>query len=228
MCSYAVLRPAGLSSTRLCSRDGRIPPVAVVATLAGCRPVREYALAVADGFADRRARVLHLRPDSADPRLRRLAARDVHLIEELRLLAELVHHRAYLRRNRIDGELEGKAERIVGGRLQHRDDLAGIDEGEAPTEEVDTSTSRTRARKLKIERLDAFLREAGPDITQRVIARRLTLKRRWAGGVRRAAHVRKAAVHLGGDVGPGGPGAREIGHSQYSRPGSGRAKSGRA
>src|SRR3546814_14715476 len=87
-----------------------------------------------------------------------------------------------------------------------------------------SATSRTRARKLKIERLDAFLREAGPDITQRVIARRLTLKRRWAGDVRRAAHVRKEAVHLGGDVGPGGPGAREIGHSQYSRPGSGRAK----
>src|SRR3546814_19884583 len=75
-----------------------------------------------------------------------------------------------------------------------------------------------------IERLDAFLREAGPDITQRVIARRLTLKRRWAGDVRRAAHVRNEAVHLGGDVGPGGPGAREIGHSQYSRPGRGRAK----
>src|SRR3546814_2666224 len=75
-----------------------------------------------------------------------------------------------------------------------------------------------------IEWLEAFLREAEPDITQRVMARRLTLKRRWAGDVRRAAHVRKEAVHLGGDVGPGGPGAREIGHSQYSRPGSGRAK----
>src|SRR3546814_17022267 len=109
------------------------------------------------------------RSDSADQRLRRLAARDVHLIEELRLLAELVHHLADLRRNRIDGELEGKAERIVGGRLQHRDDLAGIDEGEAPTEEVDTSTSRTRARNAKIERLDDFLRETGKDNTQRVI-----------------------------------------------------------
>src|SRR3546814_6415625 len=92
-----------------------------LATRAGCRPVRDYALAVADGCADRRARGRHLRPDSADHRLRRLAARDVHLIEELRLLAELVHHLADLRRNRIDGELEGKAERIVGGRLPHRD-----------------------------------------------------------------------------------------------------------
>src|SRR3546814_13392024 len=108
------------------------------------------------------------RSDSADQRLRRLAARDVHLIEELRLLAELVHHLADLRRNRIDGELEGKAERIVGGRLQHRDDLAGIDEGEAPTEEVDTYTSLTRARKLKIERLDAFLRDARQDIPQQI------------------------------------------------------------
>src|SRR3546814_7435944 len=62
---------------RVCvSRDGRIPPVAVVATLAGCRPVREYALAVADGFADRRARGLHLRPDSADQRLRRLRSEE--------------------------------------------------------------------------------------------------------------------------------------------------------
>src|SRR3546814_6955596 len=76
-----------------------------------------------------------------------------------------------------------------------------------------SATSRTRARKLKIERLDAFLREAGPDITQRVIARRLTLKRRWAGDVRRAAHVRKEAVHLGGDVGPG-----EIGRAHVRNP----------
>src|SRR3546814_18270035 len=110
------------------------------------------------------------RSDSADQRLRRLAARDVHLIEELRLLAELVHHLADLRRNRIDGELEGKAERNVGGRLQHRDDLAGIDVGEALPDEVDNSPSPTSARKLKIERLDSFLRQAGHDITQQVKA----------------------------------------------------------
>src|SRR3546814_13410532 len=98
---------------RVCvSRDGRIPPVAVVATLAGCRPVREYALAVADGFADRRARGLHLRPDSADQRLRRLAARAVHLIEELRLLAALVPPLPDLHRNRIASELADKAERM--------------------------------------------------------------------------------------------------------------------
>src|SRR3546814_12459317 len=117
------------------------------------------------------------RSDSADQRLRRLAARDVHLIEELRLLAELVHHLADLRRNRIDGELEGKAERIVGGRLQHRDDLAGIDEGEAPTEEVDHSTSRTRARTPQTEGLDAFPRAPGTDVTQVLIPRRFTLNR---------------------------------------------------
>src|SRR3546814_12001557 len=122
MCSYAVLRPAGLSSTRLCSRDGRIPPVAVVATLAGCRPVREYALAVADGFADRRARGLHLRPDYADKRLRRLAARNVHLIEALRLLAAIVPHPADIRPNTKIGraacrERLGQVDQYRGGNL---------------------------------------------------------------------------------------------------------------
>src|SRR3546814_13207003 len=84
----------------------RIPPVAVVAALPRGGPVRKDALAVAHRFADRRARRLHLRPDPADQRLRRLATRDIHLVEQLCLLGELIHHLADLGRHGIDRRTE--------------------------------------------------------------------------------------------------------------------------
>src|SRR3546814_16437502 len=94
--------------------------------LARRRPVGEDALAVAHRLADRRARRLHLRPDTSDERLRRFAARNVHLVEELRLLAELVHDLADLRRAGIDSQLEGEPEGVVRRRLHHGDNLARI------------------------------------------------------------------------------------------------------
>src|SRR3546814_1675919 len=76
------------------ARDRRIAAIAIIAALARRRPVGEDALAVAHRLADRRTRRLHLRPDASDERLRRFAARNVHLVEALRLLAELVHDRS--------------------------------------------------------------------------------------------------------------------------------------
>src|SRR3546814_13321183 len=75
----------------------RIPPVAVVAALPRGGPVRKDALAVDHRFADRRARRLHLRPDPADQRLRRLAPRDITQVDQLCLLGALIHPLADLR-----------------------------------------------------------------------------------------------------------------------------------
>src|SRR3546814_3587022 len=53
--------------------------------------VREDALAVADGLADRLVGKVALGPDPADQPLRHLAAVDRQVVHELRLLRELLH-----------------------------------------------------------------------------------------------------------------------------------------
>jgi hypothetical protein len=167
---------------------------------------------------------IHLGPDSADQRLSGLAAGDVHLVEELRLLAELVHDLTDLGRDGIDGQLEGEPKRVVGRRLQHRHDLGRIDEGEASRKQVDAAAARTGARKLKIERLHALLRETRPDIAERVIAGRLTLIGRGAGHVGSAARVGEEVVHLGRDVGARDPDDGKIERGHHGHRAGGRAE----
>src|SRR3546814_3466726 len=78
---------------------------------------------------------------------------------DLCLLGELIHHLADLGRHGIDRELEREAERVVRGRLQHGDDLGGVDEGKTSAEQIDAAAAGAGAGKLQVERLQALLRK---------------------------------------------------------------------
>src|SRR3546814_14530715 len=101
---------------------------------------------------------------------------------------------ADLRRDGIDSQLEGEPEGVVRRRLQHGDNLARIDEREAAAEKIDAATARSRARKLEVERLHAFLGKARPDIAERIIAGGLSFIRGGARPIGRAARDRKSVV----------------------------------
>src|SRR3546814_9783102 len=90
-------------------------------------------------------------------------------------------------------------------RLQHGDNLARIDEREAAAEKIDAATARSRARKLEVERLPAFLGKARPDIAERIIAGGLSFISGGARHIGRAARIGEEAVHLGANVGARGP-----------------------
>ncbi len=94
------------------------------------RPVGKLTLRIADRCADRRACARHFRPDRPDQTLRRFTRRDVHLVHLLRFVGHAIHDLADLGRDAVNRELEGKAQRVVGGRLQHGDHLRAIDEAE--------------------------------------------------------------------------------------------------
>src|SRR3546814_2125265 len=80
---------------------------------------------------------------------------DVCSSDLLCLLGELIHHLADLGRHGIDRELEREAERVVRGRLQHGDDLGGVDEGKTSAEQIDAAAAGAGAGKLQVERLQA-------------------------------------------------------------------------
>ena len=152
-------------------RDGRLALTSRPAFVAAFRPVREQALTVADRLADLRGHAVGLAPQSADEVLRGLAAVHVELVHLLRLLRDLLDGRGNLRTDRLDRELEGEAERIVRRRLEHGDDLVGIDERERAGEDINAAAPGLDRRQLQIHRIDALLREAGPDVASRIIPR---------------------------------------------------------
>ncbi len=162
--------------------------------------VGEDAFGIADRFADRLVGKIALGPDSADQALRHLAAVDVELVHELRLLAELLHDLRAFGADRVDREAEGEADRVVGDGFQHRDDLARVDEAEGAGEDVDAAAAGPRARQLQIGDVGRLLRKARPDIAEAVIARRLALERGRTGDVGRTAHVIQEVIHRTSDI----------------------------
>jgi hypothetical protein len=69
--------------------------------------------------------------------------------------------------------------------------------------------------RLNGETLFWGLGEAGPDISERIIACRLALEGRWPSHIRGTASVVEEAVHLRGDVGPGHTDQGEMGRSNH-------------
>ena len=75
------------------------------------------------------------------------------------------------KRDGVDEYMEGEAERIVRRRLEHGDDLVGIDERERAGKDINAAAPGLDRRQLQIDRIDALLREAGPDVASRIIPR---------------------------------------------------------
>src|SRR3546814_13661851 len=124
-----------------------------------------YEMRISDWSSDVCSSDLHLRPDPADQRLRRLATRDIHLVEQLCLLGELIHHLADLGRHGIDRELEREAARVVRGCIQHGNDLGGVEERKASAEQIDAHAPGAGAGMLRVERLAACSRKTPPDMS---------------------------------------------------------------
>ena len=101
----------------------------------------------------------------------------------------------------VDGEAEGKTDRIVGDGFQHRDNLARIDEAEAAGKDIDAATASPRARQLQIGNVGRLLRITRPDIAEAIIACRLSLKRSRTGDVGGTANIRQEVIHRASDIG---------------------------
>ncbi len=108
--------------------------------------VGENAFRVADCFADRLVGKVALGPDPAHQTLRHLAGVDVEVVHQLGLLGKLLHDLRALGADSVDREAEGEPDRVVGHRLHHRHDLAGIDEAEGPGEDIDAAAAGACAR----------------------------------------------------------------------------------